>query len=169
MSEQSSEPFLLDTNVFIEAYRRYYAMDLCPGFWACLEHYCQEARLLSIDHVRTEISEGDALDEWVRQAPDELFASTADAEVIQTFGDMMRWVQSNENFLPRAKDEFARVADGWLVAYAAVHGFIVVTHEAFDPLTRKRVPIPNVCRQFNVPFLDTFSMLRSLEVRFGWS
>ena len=169
MSEQSPAAFLLDTNVFIEAHRRYYAMDLCPGFWECLEHFCQEVRLFSIDRVRDEISEGDTLDEWVMRAPDELFVSTADEEVAGVFAEMMGWVQTNGRFLPPAKDEFARAADGWLVAYARVHGLVVVTHEVYDPNIRKKVPIPNVCRQFDVLHRDTFSMLRSLEVRFGWN
>ena len=47
--------FVLDTNVFIGAHRRYYALDLCPGFWECLTHYCYENRLRSIDRVRDEI------------------------------------------------------------------------------------------------------------------
>jgi predicted nucleic acid-binding protein len=168
VSEQAPSIFLLDTNVFIEAYRRYYAMDLCPGFWECLEHYCQEIRLLSIDRVRNEIREGDALDEWVDKSPDKLFVSTAERDVAQAFREMMLWVQSNGNFLQPAKDEFARVADGWLIAYAKVHGLVVVTHEVCDPNIRKKVPIPNVCRQFGVPHEDTFSMLRALDVRFGW-
>lgn len=143
-------------------------MDLCPGFWECLEHYCQETRLLSIDRVRDEIVEGDTLDAWVKQAPDELFASTAEEETVQIFRRMMTWVQSNGDFRQSAKEEFARVADGWLVAYAEVHGLVIVTHEVFDPNARKRVLIPNVCRQFGVQWVDTFTMLRSLEVRFNW-
>jgi ribosomal protein L14E/L6E/L27E len=87
-------------------------MDLCPGFWECIEHYCQETRLLSIDRVRNEISEGDELDEWVKQAPDELFASTAENETVQAFGKMMAWVQNSGNFRQSAKEEFARVANG---------------------------------------------------------
>lgn len=168
MSEQSAAAFLLDTNVFIEAYRRYYAMDLCPGFWDCLEHYSQEAYLLSIDRVREEIDEGDPLNTWVSQAPDKLFASTADEQVIRSFGNMMRWVQGNDQFSQQAENEFARVADGWLVAYAEVYGLTVVTHETLKPEAQKRVPIPNVCRHFNVPYQDTFSMLRALDVTFGW-
>lgn len=35
--------FLLDTNVFIEAHQRYYGLDLCPGFWDALRHFCGEA------------------------------------------------------------------------------------------------------------------------------
>lgn len=168
MSEQSTNTFLLDTNVFIEAHKRYYAMDLCPGFWDCLEYHCQETRVLSIDRVREEILQGDALEEWARQAPSKLFASSAEDRVLQAFSDMVRWVQGSTQFHMRAKEEFARVADGWLIAYAQVHGLVVVTHESFSPNSKRKVPMPNVCQQFGVPYNDTFSMLRSLEVSFGW-
>jgi hypothetical protein len=161
--------FLLDTNVFIEAHQRYYTMDLCPGFWKCLEHFCQESRVLTIDRVRDEISEGDALNEWVKQIPGELFAPTAEQEVVQAFSQMMAWVQGNGTFKLEAKDEFARVADGWLVAYAKVHGLTVTTQEVFNPNIQRKVPIPNVCQQFDVPYTNTFSMLRSLSVRFDWT
>lgn len=43
-----------------------------------------------------------------------------------------------------------------------------MTHEVFDAKVRKRVPLPNFCREFGVPYVNTFDMLRSLEVRFGW-
>jgi hypothetical protein len=61
LNKESPEIYLLDTNIFIEAHRRYYAMDLCPGFWDCLAHHCQKPRLLSVDRVRNEINEGDKL------------------------------------------------------------------------------------------------------------
>ena len=47
--------FLLDTNVFIEAHRRYYALDLCPGFWECLSYHARQRNLSSIDKVQAEI------------------------------------------------------------------------------------------------------------------
>lgn len=62
--------YVLDTNVFIEAHRRYYSLDLCPGFWDCLAHFCGKARLLSIDRVRSEMMGGDELAQWVAAAPD---------------------------------------------------------------------------------------------------
>ncbi|MCS6827186.1 MAG: DUF4411 family protein [Caldilinea sp.] len=165
---KSKTTFLLDTNVFIEAYRRYYALDLCPGFWECLMHYCKEPRLLSIDRVCDEIKEGDDLDTWVRQAPKSLFASTADPAVVKRYSELMAWVQKSPQFRPEAKAAFARGADGWLIAYAVEHGYAVVTHEAFDPGIKRKVPIANICQQFGVRHVDTFDMLRTLEVRFGW-
>jgi hypothetical protein len=168
VNAQPPAVYLLDTNVFVEAHRRYYALDLCPGFWDCLAHYCQETRLLSIDRVKDEITGGDALAIWAKQAPDALFVSTAQQAVVGRYGEVMAWVHGNPQFRPEAKAEFARGADGWVIAYAEVHGLTLVTHEAFDPSVRKKVPIPNVCRQFGVPTEDTFSMLRRLEVQFGW-
>lgn len=169
MSDEAPGLYALDANVFIEAHRRYYALDLCPGFWDCLQHYCGTHRVLSIDRVRIEILDGDELADWVADAPATLFASTADAEVARVFGEMMLWVQDQPQFLEAAKAEFARAADGWLVAFAAVHGATVVTHEVFSANARRRVPIPNVCREFGVAYANTFDMLRSLEVRFGWA
>lgn len=123
---------------------------------------------MSIDRVRSEIAEGDRLDSWAQQSPSDLFASTANEQVAWAFGDMVQWVYSNGQFRQDAKDEFARVADGWLVAYAAVHDYIVVTHETPRPDAQKRVPIPTICQQYQVSYVNPFEMLRDLGVSFSW-
>lgn len=161
--------FVLDTNIFIEAHRRYYAQDLCPGFWECLTHYCRKGQILSIDRVRDEIHlNKDSLTAWVKQTPNELFVSSAEQPVVDAFADMMDWVQRNGQFRPEAKAEFASVADGWVAAYAKVHDAIVVTHEVFHAGVRKRVPLPNVCQQFGLGYRNTFEMLREMDVHFDW-
>lgn len=166
--DQEQPLFVLDTNVFIEAHRRYYAQDLCPGFWECLTHYCREKRVLSIDRVQDEIQPPDALFEWISRAPNELFVSSAEPPVRAAFTEMVNWVQGNGQFRTEAKTEFTGAADGWLAAYARVHNAVVVTQEVFDADARKRVPLLNVCREFGVDYRDTFEMLRELEVRFDW-
>ena len=103
---------VLDTNIFLEAHRRYYAQDICPGFWECLRHYALKGSLLSIDRVLKEILEPDEVAKWARQAPDELFASTAEQPVIDAFKQMQSWAQGNTQFRVEAREEFARVADG---------------------------------------------------------
>ena len=163
------KPYLLDTNVFIAAQRSYYPLSLCPGFWDVLTHYSQQGRVLSIDRVRNEILNGDELASWVRQAPTELFLTSAEQQVVDAFSKMQIWVQHNDQFLQAAKDEFATVADGWVAAYAMVHDAIVVTQEIFQPEVKKRVPIPNLCWQFNVEYYNTFKMLHDFGVRFEWN
>jgi hypothetical protein len=159
--------YLLDANVFIQAHRSYYSFDLCPGFWACIPAHHTAGRILSIDKIRAELLTGDPLDNWVQTvAPTSLFTSTRDERVTVEFAGMMRWVQANPQFQAEAKAEFAQVADGWLVAYAKVHGYTVATLEMHRPEQRSKVPLPNVCLQFGVPYADTFTMLRDLGSRF---
>ena len=166
MSQQKPPTFLLDTNVFIGAHNDYYQPAFCPAFWDCLLHYYNAGRLLSIDRVSNEITKPNDLVKWTRSAPPALFASTREQQVIAAYATIMNWVQNHARFTRDAANRFASVADGWLVAYASVHSAVVVTHEADRPHARKRVHIPNVCQQFNVPYLNTFDMLRQLGVRF---
>lgn len=167
----ASPVYVLDTNVFVQAHRRHYAFEICPGFWDCLVHHHEAGRILSIDRVREEILAGDALEAWAKgSAPSSLFAATADAVVVRNYADMVRWVQTNSQFHSEAKTEFAQVADAWLCAYAKAKAqHIVVTHEEISPHVKRRVPIPNVCQQFGVNYVDPFRMLKELKVRFQWS
>ncbi|MER3425446.1 MAG: DUF4411 domain-containing protein, partial [Nitrospiraceae bacterium] len=56
-------------------------------------------------------------------------------------------------------------ADGWLVADAKVNSCVVVTQEVFDPVIKRKVPIPNMCQALSVPYIDTFDMMRRLGIR----
>ena len=162
--------YVLDTNVFVQAHRRHYAFEICPGFWDCLIHHHKTGLIVSIDRVRDEILAGDALETWVKDtAPSTLFASTADTAVTTNYALMVSWVQTEAQFRVEAKAEFAQVADGWLCAYAKAHSqHVVVTHEELSPDAQKRVPLPNVCKQFGVDYADPFVMLKQLKAQFHW-
>ncbi len=161
--------FLLDANVFIEAYRRYYSFDICPGFWECLMHHHHESVIFSIDRIKDEVKTGDDLGKWVKDsAQKSLFFSTEEPEVSRQYSAIMQWVQASSQFRGEAKAEFAQIADGWLVAFAKARSWTVVTHEVYDPSIKKKVPIPNICKEFNVACVDTFAMLRAVHGRFAW-
>ena len=81
----------------------------------------------------------------------------------------MDWVQDSSQFTQAAKDAFAGKADGWLVAYAmGGNTHVVVTNEVYDPNIRREVKLPNICKQFEVDYQDTYEMLRILGARFEW-
>ena len=164
-----SQKYLLDSNVFIEAHRRYYSFDICPGFWECLSYHHDESTLYSIDKVKDELMTGDALGMWVRNSiSGNMFHSTDGSDVVQQFSSIIQEVQMSNQYNHEAKSEFAQIADGWLVAYAKTHDFIVVTHEVYNPDIRKKIPIPNLCREYGVSYIDTFNMLRDLNAQFNW-
>ena len=166
MTDSSS--FVLDANVFIEAKNRYYAFDLAPRFWESLILHASNGLIKSIDKVKKELEDlNDELSIWIKNHLNKAFVSTDDEEVICVFGAMQNWANNQPQFMDAAKADFANAADGWLVAYAKAKNCVVVTKEVLAPEAKRKIKIPNVCQAFDVPFIDTFEMLRRLGVRFA--
>ncbi len=159
--------FVLDACVFIEAARRYYAFDIAPKFWDSLIAEAENGKVCSIDRVFQELKQGgDELSDWAKKRFRKWFFSTAQTPVIKQYCHVMKWVENNQQFEAVAKRQFAEGADGWVVAYALVHKSVVVTQETPRPDIKRKVPIPNVCQQFQVQHIDTFAMMRKLGIVF---
>lgn len=162
--------FVLDTNIFVEAYKRYYSFDIAPAFWRALEQNAESGNLISIDRVYEEINKGqdnDQLKIWANNSFKGFFASTDCTDVFTAYAEVINWAVRQPQYVDAAKTEFASVADSWLIALAKAYNYIIVTHEEYKPDVKKRILIPNVCRAFNIPYINTFEMLRRLNVRFG--
>lgn len=113
MSEAGNK-YILDSNVFIEAHRRYYSFDIAPSFWKFLMDNAKANKLISIDRVYTELTKGkDQLAEWIKREFSFAFIET-----------------NSDNYT-------------------------VVTHEVLDSTIKKKIPIPNVCENFNINYIDT--------------
>jgi hypothetical protein len=85
-------PFVLDTNVFIEGAKRYYAFDIVPSFWEELVKQAGNGRLLSIDRVKAELNKGkDQLARWANRQFHAYFASTAQQAVLGAYADIIAW------------------------------------------------------------------------------
>lgn len=154
--------YLLDSNVFIEAANRYYAFDICPGFWDWLDQVCPDRDVCSIEPVYRELADkSDQLAVWVKDRKEPgRFLQVDDDNTQQHFKEIARTIQAGpaDN---AAKRKFLAGADPWLVAKALTEGATVVTHEVVVPAeTRKRVSLANVCRDFGVTFIDSFALLR---------
>jgi Domain of unknown function (DUF4411) len=167
LAARSSNQYLLDANVFIEAAKHYYAFDIAPSFWNAVVNHCGTNACISIDRVKAEIDQGgDALAAWINAEITHGFASSADAAVVTAYRTVMTWATGHSRFTQAAKSEFARAADGWLVAYAMANSCILVTHEQLNDAIKKRIKIPNACKDMNVQYCNTFEMLRRLGERF---
>lgn len=168
----TNRPYILDSDVFIAAKNTYYAFAICPGFWDSLIHHHGAGNVRSIDRVRGELLAGrktEDLVQWVKeQLPPAFFVDTDEEAVTDAYGQVMLWVQRNPQYFDQAKAKFATEADGWLVAYAMVHGVTVITNEQPRPQSRNRILLPDVCSQFKVTYKDTFAMLHELAVRYEW-
>ncbi len=159
--------YLIDSNSLIEAKDFFYAFDICPGFWRALQRHHDCGEICSIDKVRDELIDGnDRLVRWAKKMPKSFFLPSNTADIVSQYSQIIQWVQASFT-RQDAVSSFAAKADGWLIATAKVEGFTIVCEEQFNPSTQKRVPNPNVCKQFGVPYCNVFDMLRELQVKFG--
>lgn len=164
-----SVTYLLDTNVFVEAARRYYPLDFARPFWDGLVLYGSLGQIASCDRVLAELKEGDDdLKDWAMEDFQPYFSSTKTQEVLTAYAELVQWAATQDQYKKGARDEFMTEtnADTWLLALAMTTGAVVVTHEVHAPDARKKIPIPNVCEAFEIGYCDTFQMLRDLKFAF---
>ncbi len=159
----ADDTYLIDSDAFIQAARHYYAFDLHTGFWDTLLLHAENGSVRSIDRVKQELERGkDELRDWANADFVDAFLSTNEDDVVDSYAHVMIWAQSQPQYFDAAKAEFARGADGWLVAFAAARQCVVVTQEQPAPDSRNSIKIPDVCNAFGVSWGNTFSMLRGL-------
>ena len=159
--------YLLDTNVFIESYKKYYAPDLVSTFWQHLDEKSREGTVRSIDKVKDEIRpHNQFLTDWTNKNFVK-WESVHNDETMNKYKKIMAWSTNHTKFNQRAKDEFAlyKNADPWLIAHAMATESTVVTEEKRDDYKTGKISIPNACLEFDIKFMDTFQMLRELQIK----
>ena len=158
---------LLDTNLFIQAKDQYYRFDTFPCFWHWLDIALTSGRLASIETIRDELLKGkDELADWIDARNSSPCFLPVDDDPTQTkFAEISSWVMS-QPYKPRAQSDFLAGGDPLLIAKAITAGATVVTQETYEPLRLNKIKIPNVCRAFSVPYLNTFDLLQQLRVKF---
>jgi len=142
-------------------------MSVCPGYWDWIDVQFSQGNLISIDFIQQELADGnDELAEWAKDR-NELFLEISDDKTQEEFSHIASHVMTLSHMLPGTHEEFLDCADPWLVAKAkTIPGSTVVTHETFDPNIRKKIKLPNICRDFGVLSIDTFELLKTLKAEF---
>lgn len=139
--------YVLDSNIFIQAHRVSYPLDIVTSFWNTLKRLAEEEKIISIDKVRDEIyNNEDALKEWIdTNLPERFFRTTEDQAILDEYRLMVPWAESKSDHYQRgAINEFLDFnnADTWLIAYCKSTGATLVTQEVSNPRQKNRVPIP---------------------------
>ncbi len=166
--------YLLDANVLITPYRSYYPFDFAKYYWDFLLERAMANDVSSIDKVGDEILRGgDELSAWFDDNFRTYCIDTQTEEVLQAYQTLVNRVNTSTRYSQRAKDEFmeAANADTWLLAYCLAeqnvgNDICIVTFEVYNNTVRRKVPIPNICEDFNLDYCDCFELLRRLNFSF---
>jgi hypothetical protein len=163
--------YVLDTNIFIQAHRVSYPLDVAKSFWNLIHTLASDGKIITIDKVKAEIDNNDdELSEWIdSNLPEEFFKPSDTEKVLAEYALMAPWAESRSDHYQRgAIDEFLDFdnADAWLVSYCKATGDTLVTQETSNPGRKNRIPIPQACQHFDVNYCNMIEMFRSLRVQF---
>lgn len=50
-------------------------------------------------------------------------------------------------------------------AYGLAYDYTIVTYEKYKPNIRNRIPIPNICHEFNIKYIDLLQFMRETGFR----
>lgn len=157
--------YLLDANTYIQAKNQYYGMDICPAYWDWLDLQFEQGILASVDMIGRELRDGnDELAQWAKERPAH-FIGNDDELTQELFAHIVQAVMQG-NYNAGSRDSFLAKADPWIIAKAKSMGATVVTHESVVAAGARKVKIPNICQQFEVPCINTFQFLRVLNAKF---
>lgn len=164
----SKETFLIDSNSFMEPSNRYYSFDIAPGFWKQLTPHINLGRIIILDMVKAEVVNGnDELSNWMSKLNSPIMDHRENA-IIKKYAEVLEFVRSNPCYQEAALHEWSEsnIADAWLIATAAVHGYTLITFEkTAKPNSNspsKNAKIPDVAMAFDVKTDNLFYMMRQL-------
>ena len=157
--------YSLDTNVFIEAWNKYYAFEICPDYWDKLDQLAKGGIIFATEEVKRDIAKkDDNLYRWI-ESRDHLFRSIND--YVQDCLRRIFETEAHRRLIDSSK--FRSTADPWVIAHAMAENAVVVTKEKFETHSTKRIKIPNVCKAMGVECIDDFELIRRLGIKFSIS
>jgi len=167
--------YLLDANTLIDAKRDYYPIERVPEFWGWLVYKGQQGSIKIPIEVYEEFSDTkdkdgnkDFLASWaeaieVKEAL--LFEEDAEQDLVAriTYGGYV----ANPT-----DDELGKMdRDPFLLSYALkdISNRCIVTTESSKPSRQgANRHIPNVCREFNIPCINNFQMIKEMNFSTNW-
>ncbi len=162
--------YCLDANVFIEAYRRYYAFDIAPGFWEALSEWTAQDIICSPLSVYDEIIRSqDQLAEWAKGFKDSLFI-VPDGSTVTAYSNIADLAV--QHYEPQHVQVFLDGADPWVIAHGKAHELVLVTMESpkAEQISKKtgliagEIKIPNICQRVGVRHINTFDFMREMKL-----
>ncbi len=145
--------YLLDTNIYADAYERYYLNEYFPTYWEKFSTIINEHVVIP-KIVKDEITKSDWFQQWLKDNySDSIINHRNYAQQWQT---ILEFIQSCGLYKDKALTDQSKgwanenIADPWLIAIAKEDDLIIVTNETRNPNLGKgsvvgAAKIPDIC------------------------
>jgi len=161
----NSVSYILDTNVFIEPWGKYYSPRFCTGYFECLNKLGLQGTIAIPQMVQNEVTKvEDNLSHWLlneSQIPVLNITESVQKALRSIYNYDSRHVRLTDTSKSRS------MADPWVIAHAIVENATVVSKED-KVMTKgsKKVRIPNVCENMGIRCIHDFDFIDEVGIQF---
>jgi|WetSurMetagenome_2_1015567.scaffolds.fasta_scaffold56739_2 hypothetical protein len=168
----SSVPiYCLDANVLIQAWQKYYAPEICPDYWEILNKLGSQGRIFLPEEVKNEIivtddveKTEDDLSKWIKRSTIPIHKPTE--QVIKCWQTILQANPLHKLLVDNIKGR--SLADPWVISHALSRNATVVTKDNLEiAMNTKRIKIPNVCENMGIRWIDDFTFVKELGLKFS--
>lgn len=165
-----ADKYIIDTNSFVEPYKKFYAFDIAPSYWKQFEAIFTSDDILLLDVVYDEIAKNnDDLFKWLKSQGKSKIKRD---QFVNAYGQIMNHIQTCGFYNNKALNEWANYnhADPWLVAAGIVTGGTVVTFETKNTLITGssklgKVRIGDIATHFGVRYENIYDFMREKVIK----
>ncbi len=160
MHSNKPKVYCLDSNALIEPWNKYYSPKI-SNYFDILESLIIENRIFCTEEVAQEIKKGDdLLYKWLKKNESN-FVKSIDSDVQKK----VRIILSQFPNLIDSKKQRS-MADPWVIAHAWSLNAVVVTKEYPTDNVKKNCKIPDVCKYYNICYMDDWQFISELGITF---
>lgn len=162
--------YIIDTNSFVEPYKKFYAFDIVPTYWKKFETVFANDDIILMDVVYDEIAKSD--DDLFRWLKKQGKSKTRRDRFVDAYGQIMSYIQTCGFYNTKALNEWADFdhADPWIVSAAIATGGTIVTFETTNRIARGsskvgKVKIGDVAGYFGIKYENIYGFMREKNIQ----
>jgi hypothetical protein len=145
--------YSVDTSAFLDAWTRYYPVDVFPTIWGQIDHAAREGTLFACDEVLRELGKkDDGAHDWMKGRSE---------MIVSLDGEIESHVREIMDHYPRLVDtkKGRSGGDPFVIAVAFAKGMTVITGE--NATRRIEIPrIPDVCDDLGIRWIRILDFFR---------
>ncbi len=164
--------YLLDTNIYINFYDRFYRFEHFPGFWNVFKDILNEFVILP-NVVLDEINKSPEFHNWLNNNLKSVNSVVINHKTYaEQWADVIQYIAEHPCYSEKALTDAnswtrERVADGWLIAMAKKEGYTIVTDELSNPNLNAHHPsssvkIPDIAKDFNIQCISMNTFFKKI-------
>ncbi|ENV55377.1 DUF4411 family protein [Acinetobacter baylyi] len=161
--------YLLDTNIYINFYERYYLFDFFPSFWEKIKVTINSQVVLP-DIVVSEHYQDERFKKWLEE--NFTGVSCKYKDYVDLWSEVIQHIANHECYSDKALTNDKswtreKIADGWLIAIAKKDNLVIVTSETKNINLNKNQPtqnpkVPDIANDLGVRCIDMNTFFKEI-------